>query len=215
MLWRGAGRKQNTSQRTIRITPKRCQPSISKQLIEKRERRVVSVTFQLQPEASRKFLLAKVPRRAHHRPHQQTHQNTQYRSTKWMYVQSSPLRHQTTQVSTPTPNDARNEVSTPTPNDARNEVVVSWVNNNTAAMPSPSPPPAVSPMSHASAAAQATRRSTLLASRKNKEFEESYVWNIHGTFNGDFMSASGTTATVDALLRSTALLERVVLSNTA
>merc|ERR1712131_489238 len=97
MLWRGAGRKQNTSQRTIRITPKRYQPSISKQLIEKRERRVISVTFQLQPGASRKSLLAKVPRRARQRQHQQTHQNTQYRSTKWMYVQSSPLRHQTTQ----------------------------------------------------------------------------------------------------------------------
>merc|ERR1712121_400044 len=25
----------------------------------------------------------------------------------------------------------------------------------------------------------------------------SYAWNVHGTFNGDFMSASGTTASVD------------------
>merc|ERR1711942_542515 len=27
----------------------------------------------------------------------------------------------------------------------------------------------------------------------------SYAWNVHGTFNGDFMSASGTTASVDGI----------------
>merc|ERR1712025_878345 len=29
----------------------------------------------------------------------------------------------------------------------------------------------------------------------------SYAWNVHGTFNGDFMSASGTTASVDGIAK--------------